>query len=259
MSVVLALGKVLGPSAAKMIFDALRQKKNGPNRIEKATELIESGASAISALQQAFGRDFLETLSSTLTSKRSNFSYEAATEAYIRIPDELNSSALSALRDEININLDRLTLVDASNSTSVENQFRGMLKIWQNRFRELTRDTPCDREMIEGNFRAMHELLEGGDKTFKDLYRRLSATGIGSIGALMIVSGVLLATSTGVGVITAISTFLFGIPMATVGALVLPGALLVVLAAHQLKPKQKISACVGLAYKTLDLALPKSQ
>ncbi|WP_326542310.1 hypothetical protein [Pseudorhodoferax sp.] len=203
MSVILALGKVLGPSAAKLIFDALQQKKNGPSRIEKATELVESGASAISALQQTFGRDFLETLSSALTSKSSNFSYEAATEAYIRVPDELHSSALSVLRDEININLDRLTLVDSSNSTSIENQFRGMLTIWQDRFRELTRDLHCDREMIEGNFSAMNELLQSGDRNFRDLYRRLSATGVGSIGALMIVSGVLLATSTGVGVITA--------------------------------------------------------
>lgn len=257
MSVVLALGKVLGPSVAKLIFDALQQKKNGPNRIEKATELIESGSSAISALQQAFGREFLQTLSATMASKSSNFSYEAATEAYIRLPIDSDESTLSILRDEININLDRLTLLDAGNDASIENQFRGLLAIWQARFLDLTQDMNFDRHMIESNFRAMRELLEGGDRNFKDLYRRLSATGIGGVGALMVISGALLATSTGVGVLTAISTFLFGIPMATVGALILPGALLVVLAAHQLKPKHKISACVGLAYKTIDLAKSK--
>jgi hypothetical protein len=254
MSLVISLGKVFGPSAAKLIFDALQKKNNGQNRLEKAAKLIDSGSSAISALQQAFGREFLETLSSMMESHSSKFSYEAGSEAYIRITDKRNSSSLSILRDEININLDRLTLMDPVNNISIENQFRGVLAMWQIRFRELTHDLHFDRNMIERNFGAMNKLLEGDDKNFKDLYSRLSATGIGGVGALMIISGSLLATSTGVGVLTAISTFLFGIPMATVGALVLPGALLVVLAAYQLKPKHKISVCVGLAYKTIEIA-----
>lgn len=61
-----------------------------------------------------------------------------------------------------------------------------------------------------------------------------------------------MATGTGVGIATAISIFVFGIPWITVGALVLPGALLVVMAAKKARPVDDVSLSVALAYKLLD-------
>ena len=75
---------------------------------------------------------------------------------------------------------------------------------------------------------------------------------MGGVGALMVIAGVLLATGTGVGIATAISIFVFGIPWITVGALVLPGALLVVMAAKKARPVDDVSLSVALAYKLLD-------
>ena len=69
---------------------------------------------------------------------------------------------------------------------------------------------------------------------------------------MMVIAGVLVATGTGVGIATAISTFVFGIPWITVGALVLPGALLVVMAAKKARPVDDVSLSVALAYKLLD-------
>lgn len=80
----------------------------------------------------------------------------------------------------------------------------------------------------------------------------MSTTGLGGVGALMVIAGVLVATGTGVGIATAISTFVFGIPWVTVGALVLPGALLVVVAAKKARPVDDVSLSVALAYKLLE-------
>lgn len=69
---------------------------------------------------------------------------------------------------------------------------------------------------------------------------------------MLIIGGVIVATSTGSGVITAITVFLFGVPWMTVGAMVLPGAMLIVLAAKKTKPVDEMSLSVALAYKLLE-------
>lgn len=79
----------------------------------------------------------------------------------------------------------------------------------------------------------------------------LSSTTLGGIGTLMVISGVFVATGTGVGVASAISLFLFGIPWLAVGALVLPGSLLVVMAAKKTRPIDEISLAIALLYKLL--------
>jgi hypothetical protein len=80
----------------------------------------------------------------------------------------------------------------------------------------------------------------------------VSKTGIGGIGALLLISGVFTATGTGVGLVSAISLFIFGIPWITVAALVLPGALLMTLAAKKSRPADHLSLATGLAYKLLE-------
>jgi hypothetical protein len=72
----------------------------------------------------------------------------------------------------------------------------------------------------------------------------------------MVIMGVFVATGTGVGLVTTISIFVFGVPWLTVGALVLPGALLLMLAAKKTQPVDEISLSIALAYKLLDRIAP---
>lgn len=125
-----------------------------------------------------------------------------------------------------------------------------MVAIWGKRCLDLYGDT--HKEDVASTLKAMNDLLTGDSRNYRQIYELLSTTGLGSVGALMVIAGVLLATGTGVGIATTISTFVFGIPWITVGALVLPGALLVVMAAKKARPVDDVSLSVALAYKLLE-------
>lgn len=57
---------------------------------------------------------------------------------------------------------------------------------------------------------------------------------------------------TGIGVVSAISVFFFGIPWMTVGVLLLPGALLLTLAGKSVNPMNSMSFSIGMAYKLVE-------
>lgn len=253
MPLLTALAKSVGPVAAKLLLDSLRNLKEGPNKLEKVADQLKTGESAITALNKIFGNDFLRVLNTTLgTAAHSEVSYEAGARDYIKMPIESEYSPIQVLRDELNVNLDRLTMLESASKQSHKNHFKGALRTWQGRYKEIAAESYSDS--VKQDFAAMWEILDDKQQSFRDLYHKLSATSLGGVGTLLVISGACIATSTGVGVFTAISTFLFGIPFLTVGALVIPGALLVVLAAAKLKSKHAMSACVGLAYKVLDKA-----
>ena len=132
----------------------------------------------------------------------------------------------------------------------LKNQALGVVAVWGKRCLDLHGD--AHKEDIASTLKAMNALLTGDSRNFRQIYELLSTTGLGGVGALMVIAGVLVATGTGVGIATAISTFVFGIPWITVGALVLPGALLVVMVAKKARPVDDVSLSVALAYKLLD-------
>jgi len=68
----------------------------------------------------------------------------------------------------------------------------------------------------------------------------------------MVISGVLLSMGIGAGIITKISIFLVGIPWVNVGALVIPGVILVALAKYNFNDKHAMTACISMAYKLLE-------
>ena len=70
---------------------------------------------------------------------------------------------------------------------------------------------------------------------------------------------VLIATSTGVGVVAVISTWLFGIPVVQVGALVDGGGLLFALSRVEFAATNAMSTSVATAYKLLDRAIEQQQ
>lgn len=250
MSISVALAAMFGKPVSKKLIDTLLTRPNGTQRLAQASAAMAKGIGAIEALKGAFGSDFLKTLNDVLGSPANGkFSYEAGVSSYIKADADPTTSPFAVLRDELNLNLDRISLTDMGKAT-LKNQFRGALHVWKSRFQELAPEYYNDD--AKAILSAMDQLLDDTNKTFKDVYRLLSATGIGVIGTLLLISGVFLATGTGVGIVTAISVFLFGIPWLHVGALVLPGALMLALAAMHLRDDQAMSACVQLAYKLIE-------
>lgn len=248
MSLALSLVTLFGKPAAERLIQALDNRKDGSQRLEQAATAMVSGATAIEALKQAFGKDFLVSLNEVLGTSNAAFNYEAGTQHYIR-QDAGDLMPSQVLRDEMNINLDRLTLMGMKGK-DLKNQAMGVLAVWGARCLDLYGDK--HKEDIESTLKAMNDLLNGDSRNYRQIYELLSTTGLGGVGALMVISGVLLATGTGVGIVTAISTFLFGIPWITVGALVIPGALLVLMAAKKARPIDDVSLSVAMAYKLLE-------
>lgn len=238
----------LGTTVAEKLLKGLSNRTGGAQRLAVATAAIAQGATAIEALNSAFGKDFFSILNEARgTTSKSHFSYEAGTQSYIRL-DDVETPHTKMLRDELNINLDRLAVLDAQ-TVDLKSQFGGLMSVWQERCRKFYEST--HKEDIDTTFSAIQNLLKGELKNYRQIYQTLSSTGLGAIGAMMIIGGVIIATSTGVGVITAISVFFVGVPWMTVGALVLPGTLLIVLAAKRTKPIDEMSLSVALAYKLL--------
>lgn len=245
---LISLASTLGKSVADLVFNKLNAQKDGDERLKNATKAIASGATAIEALRQAFGKDFLTVLNEVLGSSNASFTYEAGIQHYIR-QESGGLSPAQMLRDELNINLERLTLLKLKGK-DLKNQALGTTCIWGRRCLEMYDDTKNDD--IQSTLKAMNELLTGDSRNYRQLYELMATTTLGSTGALMVIAGVLTATGTGAGIIAAISALFLGIPWITVGALVIPGALLVLLAAKKARPVDEISLTVALAYKLLD-------
>ena len=256
MSIPVALLTMFGKPLADRLFNGLRAKKDGAQKLEQASAAMASGLTAVDALKKVFGKEFFAVLNDAVgTARNSSFSYEAGTGAYITL-DRAEDPAENWLKDELNINLDRLTVLEV-NANDRRNHFRGLMSVWQSRVRQrYTHEVGGD---IDQTFAAINSILDGKVRNFRQIYELVSRTGIGGVGALMLISGVLIATGTGVGIVSAIFMFIFGIPWLTVGILVLPGALLVLLAARKSRPNDDLSLAVGLAYKLLERLGDKKQ
>lgn len=253
MAIPAALLIALGKPVADRLMKGLLDKKDGAQKLEQAAAAMSQGLSAIEALKQTFGKDFLTSLNEGLgTSASSKFTYEAGTQSYIKLTDP-QSAPIKVLRDELNINLDRLSVLEGK-AADRRNHFLGLMSIWQDRVRQHYGGLHTDD--IKSTFALINDLLKGETKNYKQIYHLLSSTSLGGVGALMLISGVFIATGTGVGVVSAITMFFVGIPWLTVGALVIPGTLLVVLAAKKTRPADDISLSIAIAYKLLERLEP---
>jgi hypothetical protein len=244
-----ALISIFGKPVADRLIKGLGERKDGAQRLEEAAAAMAQGISAIEALKKAFGKEFFSTLNDVLgAGQNSRFSYEAGTQSYIQLPDD-GSVTVEILRDELNINLDRLTALNAKNA-DLKNQFKGLMTKWQKRCNSSFGTKHGDD--INTTFLSINSILNGDARNYRDVYGLLKSTGLGGVGALMVIAGVLTATGTGVGIVAAISMFIGGIPWLTVGALVLPGALMMLLAAKKTKPADELSIAVAMAYRLID-------
>ena len=250
VGIVALLAKSIGPMLAKAVIDKLLSSKGGASKIERVSDATGKGMSVIAALRGEFGDDFLKAITDSLSTLKGNkLSYEAGSSDYIRVdPDGTGQGALTALRDELNVNLDRLSLMENIPDDVLLNYFRGTLGAWKRRYIDILEI----QEEASDIFATMDDLLDGNPLTFKDVLEKISKTSIGGVGALMVISGVLLASGVGVGLATTISMFLFGIPWLSVGALVIPGAIMFGLARYKFTKKHAMSVCVKMAYKLLE-------
>ena len=249
-SAVIWLGAQVGPALARSIADKLRGTAKADQRIGQVAELITAGSTAIAALQKVFGHDFDKAIADARRLPQAPWTYEAARSDYIRIDVENGrvKAANVALRDELNINLDHVARLYSESGTDVSNYFLGVFREWMARYRELL-GSSVDAEQT---FRTIESLLDGRRKTFADVFRLLQKTGLGTVGALLVIQGALIATSTGIGAFAAIYAWLVGVPVVQVGALVVGGALLFALSRVKFKIANAMSASVTAAYKLLE-------
>lgn len=252
MAVLSTLALEIGVTLAKKIGTSLISRPKSEENLRKAEALISTGASAVSALRSAFGTQFDEALTAAVGSPTSDWTYEAGQEDYIRVsvPEGDSRDVYRTLRDELNLNLDRVARVSTRRGSDQKSYFLGAFRMWMDRYRTLAgSDTDA-----EETFATIESLLDGKKRNFADVFRLLQRTGLGTVGALLVIQAVLIATGTGVGIVTVISTWLFGIPVVQVGALVVGGGLLIALSRMNFATNNAMSTSVAAAYKLLDRA-----
>lgn len=252
-----ALALEIGVTLAKKVGTSLTSRSKAEESLKKADAMIATGTSAVSALRKAFGTDFDEAMTAALGTGPTTWSFEAGRADYIRVtvPDSAPRDVYRTLRDELNLNLDRVAKGPLQKGTEQQNYFRGAFREWMERFRELAGRQPD----AEQTFQVIESLLDGKRRNFSDVFRLLQRTGLGTIGAMLVIQAVLIATSTGVGIVAVISTWLFGIPVVQVGALVVGGGLLFALSRVEFAATNAMSTSVATAYKLLDRATEQRQ
>jgi len=254
MSMLLTtLATTFGKPIAEKLISSLMTRKNGAQKLEQVAVAVEHGVTVVEALKKSFGKEFLGGLNDALEAgKNLEIKYQAGTALYINLATKKtysNAPKWKILGDELNINLDRLTTLSLKDK-NVSNHFQGLMSVWLDRSREYYSAT--HQGDIDEASDVINKLIRGEAKNYRQIFEILRTTTLGGVGALMLIAGVLTAMGTGIGVVSAISVFLFGIPWMTVGVLVLPGALLLTLAGKSVKPMDSMSLSIGLAYKLVE-------
>lgn len=245
-----SLVSLVGEKLANALLKAFTSRKNGQAKLEAVVDVMGQGLSAIEALRKVFGKDFLPVLNEVLAGNgNSAFDYEAGTQAYIAL-DAGRPLSVSILRDELNVNLDRVAAL-SGDSMVIRNQFRGLLGVWRSRCLGVTND--ANKPEVEQALETIEKLLSDGRLDYRQVFDMLTRTALGSTGALMVIAAAFIATSTGVGLLAALTATLFGIPWLTVGSLAIPGLLMVFLAKRGVSPKNELSLAVASAYQLLTL------
>lgn len=210
MSIAMALTSIFGKAAANKLITALTNKPNGAQKMEAAASAMQAGATAIEALKSVFGEEaFFKAMNAATGKGRSSFSYEAGIAEYVKADTDPPGHPLRVLRDELNINLERLNLMETIDKRALKNHVRGLFHVWKGRYKVLAHGHYNDD--AKTTFEVIGKLLSE-QNTVKDLLKMVGIAGLGGWGLLMIAQAVFIVTGTGVGILALISFFLFGIP-----------------------------------------------
>lgn len=251
MAPVLALlTKSIGPILAQGVIGKLLKTNGADSKMQRVLEATEKGVSIIAALRGEFGDDFLKALSgSTGDNNAQGFTYEAGCADYIKLNTEtVGDARLATLREELNINLDRLTVMRKVADEVLLNYFRGTISCWKKRYIESFGYDDDARKV----FAKMNDLLDGNNRKFKGVIENITRICFGGVGLYMMFYGVLLIINEKVGLWQQIKTKVAGFPMFEVGFLMITGAIFVALSRYKLSNKNAISTCIKMAYDLLE-------
>lgn len=137
MSLTTALATIVGKAIATKLIKRLGNKPNGVEKMAAVATAVEQGKNIVEAFHGVFGDDFQKELNAVMGSGKSSFSYEAGTAEYIKVDPDPTRSPLAILRDELNINLDRLRYIETNDKEGLKSHFRGMFHVWRQRYQAL--------------------------------------------------------------------------------------------------------------------------
>lgn len=257
-SIIATLALRYGPKIAESLWATLGKSEDSASKIENATKMMELGLSTMDALKKSFGSDFYDNALSTVVAavegEPPSFDFEAGLEHYVRVTPENSTrkSSIESLREELNINLERVAIQMQDKKTSSNNYFIGLMREWERRHNETLGST----EDSSLTFESIARLLDGRRRTYKEVLLILQKTTLGFTGAALILYSVLLAIgSVGtVGVFAWIGTLFMGPPIAIIFGSGLAGALLLAFSRIEFKSIDARSTAVRIAYALLDRA-----
>lgn len=239
-------GKPVGEKIWKVVNGQEHQES-----LQRAADIAQNGTSAAEALQKAFGKGIYDILGEAVDAGGNFFSYEAGRKNYIHLSFEnaTDSLKLDLLRQELNLNLDRITKLYTEEKDSVINHFRGCFSEWSDKVKTHLAPLSTEEKQL---LSAIEKLLDGKKRSGRQVFKVIKHTGLGVMGTLLIIKGVLVAMGVGIGIIAKIDIFFFGIPGGQVAGFVLLGAILGALALIPFKAKHVMNTCTSLAYRILD-------
>ena len=122
-----ALVLEIGVTLAKKVGTSLTSRPKAEENLKKADAMIATGTSAVSALRHAFGPESDKAMTAAIGTGPTTWSFEAGRADYVRVavPDSAPRDVYRTLRDELNLNLDRIARLPLQKGTEQQNYFRG--------------------------------------------------------------------------------------------------------------------------------------
>jgi hypothetical protein len=239
----------VGVTLAKSVGSRLMQAPKTETKLQKVEALVSTGATAVSAFQQCFGKDFDAAISAASGESQSAWSHERDRGDYVavQVADESPQARIRALHDELNLNLDRLARLHPKVDDALRGRFLAVFREWMQRYEQQLPATPDSRK----TFNAIESWLDGHRRTMLNIVTVVQRAGLGAAGAMFILKAVLLATGTGVGVLAGMSMWFSGIPYGQVVLWAVGGVVLFALSRIQIGTANSLTACVNAAYRLL--------
>ncbi len=241
------LATEVGLPVAKKVMAKIASNNNS-SKLEKVNANIQAGVSAVSALRDTFGNLFDEALTAAVGSGMHGWTYEAGRSEYIVVgADGTDKSNIDTLRDEININLDRIRKIPSKDENEIDNYFRGVFSVWMERYESLIGSS----KDAKNTFDVISKLMDGERRTYRDVLFVLLRAGLGVTSILMFYYAGMLLANIKLGVWGFIQTWWAGPAMLKIALFVIPATLLLVLSGIKYPKKRTRSSCVALAYGLL--------
>ncbi len=242
--------KEIGQPVAGKIWQVINGS-DYQNQMKKASEICHEGASALSALNRAFGNQFNEILNDAINPDGSCFSFEAGRKKYVHLTTDSEGpdTIIPVLRDELNVNLERITGLHKKDKDPVQNYFRGCFVQWSDNYKKQLAPLSIEEEK---NFKKINKLIDGRHHAFVGILDIFRKTILGTSGMMIIGKACLIILSVGIGIYAQTKIWLLGLPLGLIASCMMAGAVLIVLASLRVKKLDIMSECVRIAYGMLE-------